>query len=38
MTLSLFLLAAQIVFTAIALIRESGEDARFEGDKLLYRS
>lgn len=38
MTLSLILLAAQIVFTAIALIRESGEDARFQEDKLLYKS
>jgi hypothetical protein len=38
MTLSLILLAAQIIFTAVALFRESGEDARFEGDKLIYRS
>jgi hypothetical protein len=37
MTLSLILLAAQMIFTAIALFRESGEDARFEGDKLFYR-
>jgi hypothetical protein len=38
MTLSLILIAAQIVFAAIALFRESGEDARFAGDKLIYRS
>jgi hypothetical protein len=38
MTLSLILLAAQIIFTAVALFRGSGEDARFEGDKLIYRS
>lgn len=38
MTLSLILLTAQMIFTAIALFRESGEDARFEGEKLGYRS
>jgi hypothetical protein len=38
MTLSLILLAAQILITVIALVRESGEDPRFEGDKLMYRS
>lgn len=38
MTLSLILLAAQMIFTAIALFSEAGEDARFEGDKLIYRS
>ena len=38
MTLSLIVLPLQIVVTAIALMRESGEDPRFEGDKLIYRS
>jgi Flp pilus assembly protein TadB len=38
MTLSLIVLALQIVVTVIALVRESGEDDRFEGDKLIYRS
>lgn len=38
MTLSLILLAAQILVTVIALVRESGEDPRFEGDKLGFRS
>jgi hypothetical protein len=38
MTLSIMLLAAQIIFSAVALFRESREDARFEGDKLIYRS
>jgi hypothetical protein len=38
MTFSLILLAAQMIFTVVALFRESGEDARFEGDKLIYRS
>jgi hypothetical protein len=38
MTLSLILLAAQVLVTVFALLSESGEDPRFEGDKLAYRS
>lgn len=38
MTLSLILLAAQVLVTVFALVRESGEDPRFEGDKLTFRS
>lgn len=38
MTLSLILLAAQVLVTVVALVRESGEDPRFAGDKLIYRS
>jgi hypothetical protein len=38
MTLSLILLAAQIIATLFALVHESKEDPRFEGDKLMYRS
>ena len=38
MTLSIILLASQVLVTIFALVRESREDARFEGDKLLYRS
>ncbi len=32
------LLAAQILVTVFALIRESAKDSRFEDDKLEYRS
>jgi hypothetical protein len=38
MTISLILLAAQVLVTVFALVRESGEDSRFAGDKLIYRS
>jgi hypothetical protein len=38
MSLWLVLLAAQIVVAVIAFVRESGEDPRFEADKLDYRS
>jgi hypothetical protein len=38
MTLSLILVAVQILIAIFALIRESGEDKRFEGDTLAYRS
>jgi hypothetical protein len=38
MTISLILLAAQVLVTVFALVRESGEDPRFAGDKLGYRS
>jgi len=38
MTLSLILLAAQVLVMIFALVRESGEDPRFEGEKLMYRS
>ena len=38
MTFWMLLLAAQIVIAAVALIRERGEDAAFEGDKIGFRS
>jgi hypothetical protein len=38
MNLTLILVAVQIVVAIFALIRESGEDKRFEGDALEYRS
>jgi hypothetical protein len=38
MSFWLILFAAQIVIAVIALVRESGEDPRFEADKLDYRS
>jgi len=38
MNLMLILSAVQILITVVALVRESGEDARFAGDKLGYRS
>jgi hypothetical protein len=38
MTLTLVLVGLQIVALLVSLFRESGEDARFEGDKLALRS
>ncbi len=38
MTLSLILLAMQVVVAVVVLVREKGEDVRFAGDKLGYRS
>jgi hypothetical protein len=38
MNLSLILFAVQILVTIFALVRESGEDERFAGDTLSYRS
>jgi hypothetical protein len=38
MTLTLIVIALQVVVTLVSLLRESGEDARFEGDKLTFRS
>jgi hypothetical protein len=38
MTFWLVLFALQLVASAVALVCESGEDSRFEGDKLGYRS
>jgi hypothetical protein len=38
MNLSLILFTLQILVTVYALIHESGEDERFAGDKLGYRS
>ena len=38
MTLTLIVIALQVVVTLVALLRESGEDTRFEGDKLTFRS
>jgi hypothetical protein len=37
MNLPLMLLTLQVLVTVFALIRESGEDERFAGDKLGYR-
>ncbi len=38
MTFSLILVAVQIAVAVFALVRQSGEDTRFEGEKLNYRS
>lgn len=38
MSFWLILFAAQIIVTVFALLRESGKDARFEGEKLGFRS
>jgi hypothetical protein len=38
MIFATILFGISMVFTLIALVRESGEDARFEGDKVIYRS
>jgi hypothetical protein len=38
MTLTLIMIAIQIVAMLVSLVCESGEDARFEGDKLTFRS
>jgi hypothetical protein len=38
MTLAIIVLAAQVAFALISFLRESGEDERFAGDKLGFRS
>lgn len=38
MSLSLIFFFIQVLVTIFALVRESGEDPRFAGDKLIYRS
>jgi hypothetical protein len=38
MSLSIILFAVQLLVTVTSLIREWGEDERFAGDKLGYRS
>ncbi|MBV8897820.1 MAG: hypothetical protein JO051_15010 [Acidobacteriaceae bacterium] len=38
MTLMLIVIALQVVVTLVSLLREFGEDSRFEGDKLTFRS
>ena len=38
MTLTLIVIALQVVVMVVALVRESGEDTSFEGDKLTFRS
>lgn len=38
MIICIILLGIQLIVTAAAIIRESGEDDRFAGDKLIYRS
>ena len=38
MTLTLVLVGLQIVALLVSLIRERGEDTRFEGEKLAFRS
>jgi hypothetical protein len=38
MTLTLILIALQVVVTLVSLLRESGEDTRFEGEKMGFRS
>jgi len=34
----LIILALQVAVTVFAFVRESGSDARFDGDKLEFRS
>lgn len=38
MSISLILVAFQIIITILALVCETGEDPNFAGDKLGYRS
>jgi len=38
MNLTLILLAIQMLVTVFALIHDRGEDERFAGEKLAYRS
>jgi hypothetical protein len=38
MTLATILFVLQLVCLVIAAVRESGDDSRFEGEKLQYRS
>jgi hypothetical protein len=38
MTLALIAIAAQLIFALVSFLRESGEDERFAGDKLGFRS
>jgi hypothetical protein len=38
MSFWLILFAAQMIVTVFALLRESGNDDRFEGEKLGFRS
>jgi hypothetical protein len=38
MNIWLIVLAVQVIVAIVALVKESGEDERFEGDKLGYRS
>jgi hypothetical protein len=38
MSIWLIVFLVQVAALAVSLVRESGEDPRFEGDKLGYRS
>jgi len=38
MTLTLIVVALQVIVMLFSVVRESGEDTRFEGDKLTFRS
>ena len=38
MTLTIILVALQMIVLFASLLRESGEDTRFEGEKLTFRS
>jgi len=38
MTITLILIGVQVVLMLASLLRDSGEDTRFEGDKLTFRS
>lgn len=38
MTLSMIILALSVIYMAVAFFREGGEDERFAGDKLGFRS
>ena len=38
MSIWIIAIALQVLIAVIALVRESGEDTRFEAEKLTYRS
>ncbi len=38
MMITMILIGAQLVLMLVSLLRDSGEDTRFEGDKLTFRS
>jgi hypothetical protein len=38
MTMTLVLIGMQLALLLVSLLRESGEDTRFQGDKLTFRS
>jgi hypothetical protein len=36
--MTLILIGVQVILMLVSLLRDSGEDARFDGDKLTFRS